>query len=213
MSSPVGAFAPAGDPVLPAALLVAQCLPRLEAAARLLPVGCPTGCFLAPTAGSASPVSRLASPAPPLRPEGLRRGSGSSSDRIRFRLVSLVGLRSPLPPLLAASVLGTFPQAPVGVRFPVRGILCSIRFRRSRGIFEITGLSTNKSGYPQKFFVHPPFGCGFCTGDAQAFVELCTAVGVDEVLDPRLNVVRDRADFRRHHHHSIAHVGSRRCAL
>ena len=60
--------------------------------------------------------------------------------------------------------LGAVPRVPVGVRCPVRRSLCTLRFRRSRGIFEVTGLSPESPVHPQKFLVHPPFTHRLCTG-------------------------------------------------
>jgi hypothetical protein len=48
------------------------------------------------------------------------------------------------------------PRAPVGVRSPVRCTLCTLHFPRSRGIFEVTGLSTTFPGDPQEFLGCPP---------------------------------------------------------
>ena len=60
--------------------------------------------------------------------------------------------------------VGAVPRVPVGVRCPVRTSLCTEHFCRSRAIFEVTGLSPESPGHPQKFLVHPLFTHRLCTG-------------------------------------------------
>jgi len=132
MSSPVGACAPAGDP-----FVSAGCLP-----------GCPVPPpAVKPLLDRCLPVARPAAPWPRLparlprlpgwpaqllllRPEGLRRGSGSSSDRTRFRLVDPVGLRS-----ASTAIAGCFGLSALAhVRHPfviqrVRGFLPVLQLR------------------------------------------------------------------------------------
>ncbi len=130
------------------------------------------------------PVARLAAPTPrplarrprlpdwppqPLTgsPEGSQLGSGSSSDQHRFppREPGWPS-DSPPPPLLAASV----PRH----RSSGSGWRCACRYGAhsapavspgQEAFFELTGLTTEKPGYPQKFLVHPPFAHRLCTGN------------------------------------------------
>lgn len=183
MSSPVGACAPAGDPFLPAPGTPGCPVP--PSAVKPLPFGCP------PVARWTSSWPRLPARLPRLpgwpaqllllRPEGLR---------LRIRII----LRpNPLPSrglgwppfrlrrhCWLLRPLGTFPRAPVGVRFPVRRTLCTRCFCRSRGIFGSHRVIHGESWLPTKLLRS--------STSRMPFVHrLFTSVCVDVGRFPRLN--------------------------
>jgi hypothetical protein len=198
MSSPVRAFALAGDPFF-------RRPPRLPGSAPESEASAPTPSPRLP--GSSTPSPRLPArrpgcpaclPSPLLPPPKVHQlGSGPSSNQTRFRLVNPVGPPIPLHrhcwPLW---FLSTVPRVPVGVRFPVRSTHCTLRFRRSRGIFgthrvihehcrlltEVSCSSTVRPQVVHRFDVDVPPFCG-------------------------LNGARVRARSLRDHHHLLAHLG------
>jgi len=110
----------------PFARLVPQPLIRSSPANRFQPIQLLV--LLPRLPGSHPSLNRLAAiwlpssflPGPTTRPEGLL-ADGSFPSRTRFHLVNSVGPPILRPPLLAATVFGTVPRVPVGVRFPVLG--------------------------------------------------------------------------------------------
>lgn len=107
------------------------------------------------------------SPATPLAPPKVRSvASRSSSYRPRFHLVNPVG-----PPLLVTAIAGCpVSAAPfLGFRLAcaVRYVChCAPRISAGQEVFSVlTGLSTGKVGYAQKFLVHPLFTHRLCTGN------------------------------------------------
>lgn len=174
MSSPVRACALAGD-----SLSTAPPAPvaRFGHAAVIGSFG-PVARADLPNPPASSP--RLPVALPPAPDSAVPRLPGSDSarwrmipHRPRFRLVNPVGPSLEATPRRGHHSLEAVPRAPVGVRLPVRRLLCTPRFAWSRGIFQSTGLSTEPGRHPQKFSVRPPFVHRMCTG-------LCTCARPDE---------------------------------
>lgn len=209
MSSPVGACASAGDPFC-------RRLSRLPGASpdsKPLPGGCPS------VAQLTAPLPRLPARRPRLPgwpPQPLPSGPrafGEDQDHPPTESASAswtwAASVSPLLPLLAAVVLGTF---------PLSRLACAVRYRTYSAPSISAGQEVflRSQGYPpRKWVTHKTSSIIHRAGgdDAQEMHRLCTASGVDAGVVSRLNVVRDCAPRRRHHHHSIAHVGTCRCAL
>ncbi len=162
--------------------------------------------------GAANPLARPATPVSPpwhlvRAPRHLRHRRTCDFDR-RGRIVPCTGsasaswtrlaLRPPPRPLLAAPPSGTVPRVPVGVRSPVRGTLSTTHHPRSRGIFEVTGLSTELPSNPQKLAACPPSAHTLFTGvDADVTVPVEWAA---------------HDGHHDHHHHSLAHTATCRRA-
>ena len=176
--------------------------------------------------GAANPLARPATPVSPpwhlLRaPRRLRRrrtcdsrpaGTDRPLHRLRCRLVDPVG-----PPSAAATIAGhppsgTVPRVPVGVRSPVRGTLCTTHHPRSRGIFEVTGLSTElPSQSPGSLAALSTVRRTRCaqfrtrpdTSDATADVDARVRTGLNGAAHD---------GHHDHHHHSLAHAATGRRA-
>lgn len=158
MSSPVGARAPAGDPLLPAWSPVAR-LPTRQRS-RCAPCDCrfPSLRFLRLDRRLGLPGCPARPPQPPRRsPEGSPRGVKIILLPSPLHLVKPVG-----PPLLVTAIAGCpDPAAPfLGSR-----LACAVRYeghsarRISAGqgvFFKYTGLSAGNAGYTQNFSVRPP---------------------------------------------------------
>src|SRR4051794_24909087 len=138
-------------------------------------------------------------PSPPqanlrLRPAGRIVPCTGSASASWTRLA----LRPPLRPLLAAPSSGTVPRVPVGVRSPVRRTLSTTHHPRSRGIFQVTGLSTELLSNPQDFAGCPPQPHTLFTGvDAHGGVPVEWAA---------------HDGHHDHHHHSLAQPATGRRA-
>jgi len=149
--------------------------------------GCPAHDPFTPTAGSTYPVARSASPATRRGPEGPRRASGSLSPPNPL---------SPREPGWPSGCPDTFPRVSVGVRCPVRGSLCTTRFRRSRCISCPHRVIRRHSGLTTELS---------CSSTVQS--QVVHRRTFDATRFCLLNDTHVLARALRDHHHLLAHFG------
>lgn len=161
--------------------------------------GCPQVSARRPPQPTEHPVAR---PLHRLRHDGSSL-TGSASTSWTRSVLALVRASTSITRHRRPHSFESVPRVPVGMRYPVRGSLCAACFARSRGIFQLTGLSTEIAGRPQKFLFRPLVVHRFVHRRRHHRVDVRYTPGHTHrhVFD-----VVHRSWSHRHHPHSIAHV-------
>ena len=174
-------------------------LPRIGDRLVALGARCP-GCLLRLTGASSRCRECTPSTARSARFESSPTGAASTP---RTRLAS----GSPLLPSLTARLPQHLSSGPVGVRFPVRSTQCTLRFPWSRGIFGAHRV------IPRNVPLVTEVSCS-STGCTQVVHRWRVDAGPFSGLNDSRDVLRAvLRHLRLDHHHLLAHVGPRRCAL